>query len=264
MLKRMLLIQGLALLTQIAPTAAQSPSTQTMQSYLDHAEYFNTKGERAETECYLRLAQRLQPANPFLKQLYQAWSLDSPRDLVLRLAVLWGGGHKAGRPRELIDTVNPVIGAVGDKKLPKAIESATRAANAFKAAGGEIDADYLMVLETVADLHALNGNYRVATSVLVQIFQIRKQAYRLAVTKPRELSEYQAEWALQSIMSKLADAYWNIGKDAAAAALRDDAMTKEGDAVRLRLAESNDAIGKMLRGPTATHRDHPSCMAGLR
>lgn len=259
------LIVVLAVALPTSAWAQAQPSIELRKLLTDAAFYEAPNGRPAEVACFMRKAQRLDTDQlPLIKKWYELAGMDNLRVVLTRAIVLWTLAKEEPKLAILKDSIDGVMSGLSKMEFALGLKSATRLAEGIKTARGENDLVYALALEIVGDLQALQGQHAQSMSVYARVLQIRENV-RPGNEKPYSAADprsaYTAQKNLRRIMSKLADTYWIVGQSGAAATLRKNPQSREGDVDRINDLEFVDAL---LQNKMALSPDHPSCVATLR
>lgn len=269
-----LILSALDVTQLLAPARAQTAATSEISRLFNHALFYAApNGRPAEVACYMRRAQRLaletKSPDAAIKKWYEASGMDDLRVVLTRtITDVWSPFKKESA---LQPAISGFMADLTRKERPvDAVTSATRLADAVKVLRGESHLDYANALELVGDAKVFQHQYAEAAKNFASALEIRRAARPvmeryLGIEKAVDDADRQAEFLAKRnigiVMSKLADVYWILGQESAAAKLRNDAKTREGEADRIRNLESADAL---LANRMAIASAHPSCVAALK
>lgn len=258
----------------LGPARAQTAATPEIAQLLKHALFYDApNGRPAEVACYMRRAQRLaletRSPDAAIRKWYEAAGTDDLRVVLTRtITEVWSPFKKEAA---LQPAISGFMGDLTKKERPvDAVASATRLADAVKTLRGGSHLDYANALELVGDAKIFQRQYAEAAKDFSSVLEIRRAARPVmerylgiekAANDADRKAEFLAKRNIGMVMSKLADIYWILGQESAAAKLRNDAKTREGEADRIRDLESADAI---LPSRMAIASGHPSCVAAIK
>lgn len=266
-MKHLMLLILLTVAILLSSSRAQPASTEIKKLIAHALFYMSQNGRRAEAVCYMRQAQRMHDSvfQPLIKSWYKKFGIDDKRVVLSRLLEFTGRISDEPDFAKLKDPLGATMAAFVEEGMPQAPESAMNLLKSVKNARGESDLMYAEVLEFVGDSYVLQHQHTNAAKAFARVLEIRRSARPLlerylGIERSSSRGELSAKKDLRRIMSKLADTYWVIGHHSAAAALRNDPKTSEGDIYRVVDIETVD---QLLVNRAAIHQKHPSCVENL-